>query len=354
MKLGKSLTRALGVLSMLLVACAGEQDTARTANAGASVVKSGAKSGAGDSAGAAGMGGEPDANEDTASAVDAASRDLTFVMKGHVDAGGEIQNCMYVQMPLERGSIAVRSAESHYTPGSHHFLVFRAQSQDIPAEMMSEHLCSAAEEGGNFKPTYYEAQAPDSRRVLPHGVAHVFEPGEVLLLTSHYLNTTGEDLDAQATFVLHTVEPEKVEQEAGSIFFYNANISIPPFSMITVTRSCPVAADMHPALLWSHMHSRGVAFTATAEDTSLYETTDWSEPVPKQFPYDPPVTVPAGSAITYSCTYENPSDKTIVQGLSASTNEMCILHGMYWPRADQRTEECFGGTSTVSDPEALE
>ena len=34
---------------------------------------------------------------------------------------------------------------------------------------------------------------------------------------------------------------------------------------------------------------------------------------------------------------------TYVQGVSAATNEMCILHGMYWPRADPLTEMCLAG-----------
>ncbi len=109
---------------------------------------------------------------------------------------------------------------------------------------------------------------------------------------------------------------------------------------------------MDLALLWSHMHARGVDFVATTDDTAasarigaLYQTTTWSEPQPRALPYDPPVTVHAGSIITYSCTYDNPSDETFVQGQSAATNEMCILDGMYWPRQDTATELCLSGTS---------
>jgi hypothetical protein len=123
-------------------------------------------------------------------------------------------------------------------------------------------------------------------------------------------------------------------------------------SRVTVTRSCPIAQDMDLALLWSHMHSRGVDFVATTDDPvasarigALYQTTSWSEPQPRAFPYEPPVTLHAGSTITYSCTYDNPSDQTFVQGQSAATNEMCILHGMYWPRQDAATELCLSGAS---------
>lgn len=298
----------------------------------------------------------PDAGDSAPAPVTESGEPLTFVMKGHVDAGGEIQNCMYIQLPMD-ATTAVFRAESHYSPGSHHFLVYRQGQVDLGPEDTTEHLCSPAEEGGNFKPTYYEAQAPDSVRALPPGVAHVFQPGEVLLLTSHYLNTTEKDLDTEVTFILHTMRAEDVEQEAGSIFFYNPTISIPPSSSVTTTRTCPIGADINLALLWSHMHSRGVDFMATTDDSSasdaagaLYETTEWSEPSPRAFAYNPPVTLHAGSSITYACTFQNQSDTTIVQGLSARTNEMCILHGMYWPRTDAQTEACLMGQSASSDP----
>jgi hypothetical protein len=46
---------------------------------------------------------------------------------------------------------------------------------------------------------------------------------------------------------------------------------------------------------------------------------------------------------TYGATVYTPN--TIVQGQSAATNEMCILHGMYWPRA-RELEMCAGGVSS--------
>jgi hypothetical protein len=283
--------------------------------------------------------------------------DLTYVMNGWVGGGQELQNCMLVRMPLDRGPIAVHSAESHYTVGSHHFLVYRVEPRDLTADEQTEHLCTPEEEGGDFSPTYYEAQAPDSRRDLPEGVSHVFQPGEILLLTSHYLNVTDQDVPTQVTFTLHTVPVSEVEQEAGSIYFYNPYISIPPGMRVSTTRSCPIPSDINLALLWSHMHSRGIAFNVFTDDERtngpfgvLYQSKDWSEPKPREYPARPPFTVHAGSKIIYECTFENHTDGTINAGLSAATDEMCILHGMYWPRVDPKIETCLMGKSKSSDP----
>ncbi|HLK37347.1 MAG TPA: hypothetical protein VKU41_11385 [Polyangiaceae bacterium] len=277
-------------------------------------------------------------------------------MAGHVAGGGEELDCVYVRMPADRGKIAVPSAESHYTPGSHHFLVYRTQYTVLPDGGGAVHPCSDAEQIVGITGSYYEAQQPDSRRDLPSGVAHIFTPGEILLLTAHYLNASATGYDTHVDFRLHTVPLATIQHEAGSIFFYNPAIDVPPMSEVTVTRTCPISQDIDLALLWSHMHSRGISFEATTNDPvasaeagDLYETTTWSEPTPRAFPYDPPVTLHAGSAITYSCTYRNTMSQTFVAGQSAATNEMCILHGMYWPRLDSATELCLAGTSPQDD-----
>jgi hypothetical protein len=289
-----------------------------------------------------------------AGAADAAGPDIVFTMDGHVDAASEAFSCVYVRMPTDRGTIAVPSAESHYTPGSHHFLAYRTSYTAIPDGGDTDHPCTDAEQIENITGSYYEAQTPDARRDLPPGVAHLFKPGEILLLTAHYLDASASGYDTHVSFQLHTVDPSTIAHEAGSFFFYNWEISVPPASQVTVTRTCPIAKDVNLALLWSHMHARGISFTATTDDAvtaqqagDLYDTTTWSEPTPRVFGETPPVVVHGGSTITYSCTYRNTTASTFVQGPSAATNEMCILHGMYWPRLDSNTELCLGGTSTT-------
>ncbi len=362
---GNARIRAAALGFSLIQACAAAHDVPDDASSGTpgGAVADGrhTASGAPGLSGTAGAAPAPAAAPDGSATAGAPPADITFELSGHVDAGQELQNCLSVQLPSDRGVIAVHSAESHFTPGSHHFLVYRTgrqalnQGEDVP------HECTPAEEAIHFDGTFYEVQAPDSRRDLPPGIAHLFQPGEVLLLTSHYLNTTEDDLDCHVSFTLHTMDAADVQQEAGSIFFYNPLISIPPSSRVTVTRTCPITSDIHLALLWSHMHWRGVDFVASSDDPAtqdaepaLYTTTQWDEPPARQFPFDPPVTLHAGSSLTYSCTYVNESDQTVVAGQSASTNEMCILHGMYWPRIDPATEECFSGSSTTGDSEPLQ
>jgi hypothetical protein len=280
--------------------------------------------------------------------------DITYTMESTVAPGGEALMCIYVAMPTNRGVIAVPSAESQFTPGSHHLLAYRTDLTSIPVGTTTAPFpCADGAWMVHERGSYYEAQTPMSRRDLPPGVAHRFQPGEVVVIQTHYLNPATDPLDAHAQLTLHTVDVSTVPQEAGSIMFTNVNISVPPGGTARSTMSCTLPSDFNPALLWSHMHKQGVNFIATTDDPTavatlgtLYHEMDWDEPHPRSYPYSPPATLHAGTHITFSCDYNNPTSRTLTFGQSAETNEMCILHGMYWPRMTSSGELCTGGKTS--------
>jgi hypothetical protein len=285
--------------------------------------------------------------------------DITFQMQSTVSPGGETLMCAWQQMPSDRGVIAVPSAESQFTAGSHHLLAYRSDLTALPDGQTAgtAWACSDGAWMSHMRGSYYEAQQPESRRDLPPGVAHRFQAGEVVIMQTHYLNAGSDPLDAHAKLTLHTVEVATVPQEAGSIIWSDVNINVAAGAKGRATLTCPVPSDIHPALLWSHMHKQGSNFVATTDDQAaatalggnLYAENDWDEPHPRAYPYDPPITLHAGTHVTFSCDFSNPNSYALTFGQSAEKNEMCILHGMYWPRMTSTSaEQCFGGTSTRS------
>jgi hypothetical protein len=81
------------------------------------------------------------------------------------------------------------------------------------------------------------------------------------------------------------------------------------------------------------MHRHAVGFTSSTSDgRMLFETKDWEGPRPASF--DPPMDIAAGTTITWSCSFQNDTGKTLGFGESASTNEMCIFNGIYFPSPD--------------------
>ena len=81
----------------------------------------------------------------------------------------------------------------------------------------------------------------------------------------------------------------------------------------------------------SHMHSRGIGFTAVtnqAPPVTLYTGTAWDEPQSTVYPTG--LDIPSGTSITWTCSYDNKTTTTMTFGEHASNNEMCIFSGIFY------------------------
>jgi hypothetical protein len=279
--------------------------------------------------------------------------DISYGFDVKVPSGAEEFRCIYAQLPTDRGEVNVNFVESHYTPGSHHLLAYRSNLTSIPEGGEGVWDCGDGLWQINQRGSYYEAQRPDEEHKLPDGIAHKFQPGEVLIIQAHYVNATESDLDAHVEMTLHPTDPAGIEQEAGTIFFNNINIVVPARGTAKSNMSCTLPHDIQLALLWSHMHERGTHFIVETDDPAaaealgtLYEEKDWAEPKQRAYPNDASAVLHEGTHIKFSCTFENPGDQPYVFGQSAKENEMCILHGMYWPRMSQAYEQCLLGQTS--------
>lgn len=285
---------------------------------------------------------------------DAPKEAVSFSAELSVAPGEETVQCQFVQMPSDKGEMAVSNAHHTYSEGSHHFLLFRTELTEIPegGDQLTPCEEGDAEWMGHVRGVVYAAQDAEGSFGFPAGVGMTFEPGEVMLMQSHYLNTSGAQLDARIDVSLELANPAEVTDEAGIIFYYNPKISVPPMGSSTATLTCPVSTDINLAFASSHMHKRGSHFVATTDDSgamaqagdALYTTQDWEEPVPRVFADDESaLTISSGSTISYTCTFDNPDPFTVLSGPSADTNEMCMFVGMYWPRTDESFEWCYDG-----------
>lgn len=282
---------------------------------------------------------------------------LQLAMNETLAPGEEATYCQAFVMP-DDGRYEVAKFEHRYSEGSHHMLVFRTDlTADEATDMMQPYDCETI----NFTfPVAYAAQSAEGEQAFPDGVALFFEPGEVLLVQSHYLNATTEQLDTEVRVNLwKSASPAEIE--AGTLFFYDWAIVVPPGES-TARMHCIIPEDITLVFAMSHMHRRGVGYDSWLVDAdaprpegSLYATTAWEEVQPTQ--YEPGVEVRAGQAIDYECRYRNEEGRTIIEGPSAVDNEMCMFVGTYYPKLTPDVESClspgsgpqFEGTSTCSE-----
>lgn len=274
-------------------------------------------------------------------------------------AGEEGEFCQLVRADQ---ALNISSSDGLFTSGSHHGLVHKTSYKGaFPTETVDgkpfdgdpskPHRCltpaalwdvrGVIANGRNV--VHRDDPSSNALRagVLPDNVALRVEADDILVLNFHMINTTGGDIDACYKVNLNSIDASQVEQEAGVFFLYNPFITVPASSSASAKMACPVTDNVTLLSAVSHMHSRGVGSHAQlwnkspaeagAEPiTMLYDLPEWSEP--KATEYAPPVSLTTGQWIDWSCDYTNPEDHNVAQGF-ATTDEMCMFIGLYYPRS---------------------
>jgi hypothetical protein len=243
-----------------------------------------------------------------------------------VAAGTEVYKCQDFDNPFGK-DIAIVKSESVMVKGGHHFAAFRisgltaAPLMDCPAGGLEAHEFIHA------------SQQLDQVTPYPENVGRFLPAGDGIRLMVHFLNATGAAIHVPATtFSMSYVDPDKIQYKAAAVFLNNVSISVPP-GQSSLTKSFKLPSDIKLLVAVSHMHEHAVGFTSsTSDNRMIYQSTQWNEPLAASF--DPPMEIAGGTSITWTCSFQNDTGKTLVFGQSASQNEMCIFNGVYYPSPD--------------------
>jgi hypothetical protein len=238
--------------------------------------------------------------------------------------------------------------EVRFTEGSHHVLLYETGYAQIPTVKLDGTRvdtsgifdCSdGATNGWNITKLLGGSQnaTGDSLLAFPEGVAMRVAPGSVVLMNAHYLNATDGDLHPVAAINLWSRPAADVTMRGDLLFLYTPLIKVHANGTGRARWRCPVHQDITIANVQSHMHRRGMGYSAAVGgQAAFYENARW-ESVPVQR-FEGGMSVTAGSTLDYACDYESNEDHDIYQG-ARTTDEMCMLIGSYYP-ADPRTSNC--------------
>jgi len=290
-----------------------------------------------------------------------ASLPVAISMELTVPAGKEMQICQFMPLPKVRsGESFVVGASHDYTVGSHHFIVYRTDVKKMEPGMEKQVDCGTgdADVMKHARGILYGAQVPKGTVTFPKGVGLQLTENEIVLFQSHYINASKNDLPAKVELKFDTTSIEGIKEEAGTLLFYDPYIYVGPHATGRASMRCPIPEDIHLITGFSHMHKRGVSYSAyldTVTDGATGPvTTNASKPFYTSESWDQPQTVDAfdvkgGTSLRFECNYDNASgDRAYIQGLSAENNEMCAFAAIYWPRRDFNFEYCLQGRSIMS------
>jgi hypothetical protein len=265
--------------------------------------------------------------------------------------GEERQTCKLV---MTGEDINLNYGEGLFTEGSHHATVWRtAYTDTIPTTNLQGRSLDTSEpvdclSSGDWNGTGVIAagrsvasdpNTQDLKGALPDDVAFKIPGNQVLLLNFHMFNSSDHTMHACYKQNLPSVPADQVAQEAGLMFFYNQFVTVPANSQSTAEMACPVTSDIMLSTAVSHMHRRGNGYTATVLDgdplaggkniQTLYDSGEWNEPASNVF--KPALSLKTGQWLRFACDYDNPEQRDVAQG-QQTTDEMCMLVGLYWPR----------------------
>ena len=240
-----------------------------------------------------------------------------------VDAGKEVQNCYFVKVPdINNGApVWIDHFKMAQNPGSHHLNIFRVKTiinlgPDIAgatatdlghgavsypatviqgAEEYATNPCwlsanwadwplVANDQDATVNNPYYDWQ-------LPQDVATKLMPGELLMVQSHYVNSSDQMTigGAQIGINFYSHNPQTTPVELGTLFATQQHIRVCQSTPdVSYSGTCKLPGAVTVTAANGHFHKRGKEFdiftwdgasTVTPPESAMfYHDTNWNEP----------------------------------------------------------------------------
>jgi len=249
--------------------------------------------------------------------------------------GQEVFRCFHVAFPND-GEFDVGHWESQMSAGSHHFILYTADTDTTPSGTLAQSGCAAGGFGGST--WLYTAGSPHWHLPYPDGVAVPLQNRQKVQFDMHYINTGTELIHAHVTLNVEKVKAAEF-QKAAPLISFNRQINIPPNGTQTVGGDCTPPQGVKFFLMGTHTHRRGIDASITRKlangqlGEQLVHTTNWDAPAAMLWETPPYLTFAAGEKFHYSCTYQNDRSSATTVGSSAANNEMCMAITYFFPAA---------------------
>lgn len=309
-----------------------------------------------------------------------------------IPSGREDQTCWFLQVPdINDGQdFWVNKVHTAINPGSHHVNVFRVRTIiDLdPAKgepiQIGDYQGTAVYGTDDYKnnPCWgsanwadwplvansqnSQADSPYTEWKLPEDVAIRFTPGEMLMIQTHYVNTTVQPAPFGGKVGINFHRSNVANpQELGTLFATQQSLRVCQSAPNpTFTGTCRFPGQVTITAANGHFHSRGKKFEVYTwdgrsisnppEEQHFYTSNEWDHP-PMMTSIER--TVPNGGGIWWNCEYQwtqpifgcdtvnekdpqNQGDCCYVFGGNTDVGEHCNLFLYYYPKVENTDVFC--------------
>lgn len=253
-----------------------------------------------------------------------------------------ISYCYYFRTP-NTATVPVRKFVSALGPAVKSVVMWTTTDTEgrsvdrLPAGTLSAADCNMLSLSDALIPRWIYASDPESTEMtLPaddgagHPLAMEIPPNSAGFLMIHHDNTSDQVVSTNVRVNAEGLG-SPIYTPTDTFTTYSSDIAIPPqtFGHI-VSRSCLVPSGAR-FWRWSmRTHKRATQAMVVDLHTSLYESLDWEHPGASLWP-TPPFQSFGSPRVTYLCSYDNATNRTIRTGPSQQTDEQCMAVGYFFP-----------------------
>lgn len=305
-----------------------------------------------------------------------------------VPAGHESQNCYFVRVPdLYAGAdVLIDQVKTAINPGSHHMNVFRVKTlvdlrpEDGVPIKLGDYDATVIEGADDYQhnPCWQSSNWADWPLVansqhsdpddpftdwkLPANVVIRFQPGEMLMVQTHYVNTSDQPTEYGAKVGINFYQHQGTgpTQDMGTLFATQQSIRICQHRpSVTYSGTCKFPNPVTIIAANGHFHKRGRQFDMFAWDgvseqqppeaARFYTSQTWDDPPMTR---DLAVTPPDRGGVWWNCNYEwtpptevtcddvnakdpdQAGDCCFTFGGNTDIGEHCNVFLYYYPRVD--------------------
>jgi hypothetical protein len=264
-----------------------------------------------------------------------------------VDPGKENTQCVVKRLG-NAGPIHVGAIHNELGDASHHLIVYRVKDTE---EQTTPFNCQPFTDtlDPSKGSTLMISQKRDDLLQLPYGVGYTLDDNQMVRLEMHYINAGDQPVTLTSTTTMNEVAPNEFKDEADFLFIGSPDIAVGPHKKLTlgpIFFQLPEEySDVHFFAMTGHEHHFGTNVTvnlARNEDdtgTPIYDVPGWLWSEPKTVQFSPTVDVPKNGGFSFSCEWNNTSDKSVKFGESAN-DEMCFFWAYYYPSKGTGSKIC--------------